>query len=106
MAMMMPVCVSYDADPDVVERVLLDEANKAVGQVAGLLAEPAPLVRFIPGFGASSLDFTLICHLREVTDQLLAQHELHKRIFKRFRQEGIEIPFPTHTVFVKENKQK
>lgn len=23
-----------------------------------------PLVRFIPGFGASSLDFTLICHKR------------------------------------------
>jgi small-conductance mechanosensitive channel len=102
MAMAMPLSVGYDADPDVVELVLIDEVNKAVGQVAGLLAEPAPLVRFIPGFGASSLDFTLICHVREVTDQQLAQHELHKRIFKRFKQEGIDIPFPTRTVYLKD----
>jgi small-conductance mechanosensitive channel len=30
------------------------------------------------------------------------QHELHKRIFKRFKQEGIEMPFPTRTVYLKE----
>jgi small-conductance mechanosensitive channel len=106
MAIMMPVSVSYDADPDTVERVLIDEANKAVGEVAGLLAEPAPAVRFVPGFGASSLDFTLICHVSEALDQQPVQHELHKRIFKRFKREGIEIPFPTRTVFVREPASK
>jgi small-conductance mechanosensitive channel len=106
MAIMMPVSVSYDADPDAVERVLIDEANKAVGEVAGLLAEPAPAVRFVPGFGASSLDFTLICHVSDALDQQPVQHELHKRIFKRFKREGIEIPFPTRTVYVKERIEK
>jgi len=52
------------------------------------------MVRFTPGFGASSLDFKLICHVREVIEQQPVQHELHKRIFRRFKQEGIEIPFP------------
>jgi small-conductance mechanosensitive channel len=70
--------------------------------VAVLLAEPAPVVLFVPGFGASSLDFTLIVHVRDVADQQPVQHELNKRIFKRFRQEGIEIPFPTRTIYVKE----
>jgi len=102
MAINIPVSVSYDADPELVERVLVDVAKQAAGGVPGLLDEPAPLIRFVPGFGASSLDFTLQCHIGDVVDQPAVQHELHKRIFKRFKQEGIEIPFPTRTVFLKE----
>jgi small-conductance mechanosensitive channel len=98
MALLIPISVSYDADPDHVERALLQEAGLAVGAIPGLLAEPAPMVRFIPGFGAFSLDFTLICHVREFTDQYLAQHELRKRILKRFKRERIEIPYPQQTV--------
>jgi small-conductance mechanosensitive channel len=56
----------------------------------------------IPGFGDSSLDFTLICQLGEFVDQYLVQHELRKRILRRFRAEGIEIPFPHRTVYMKE----
>jgi small-conductance mechanosensitive channel len=56
---------------------------------------------FVPGFGASSLGFTLVCRVRDYTDQQPVKHELHKRILKRFRQEGIDIPFPTRTVYVK-----
>jgi small-conductance mechanosensitive channel len=58
-------------------------------------------VRFIPGFGDSSLDFTLICQVGEFVDQYLVQHELRKRIFRRFRQEGINIPFPVRTVHLR-----
>ena len=102
MSLLIPVGVSYDSDPDKVEEILLDEVKKAVGEVPGLLAEPAPFVRFIPGFGDSSLDFTLICQVSEYVDQYLVQHELRKRIFKRFRKEGIEIPFPIRTIYLKQ----
>lgn len=95
------ISVSYSSDPEHVEKILLDEVERAVGEVSGLLPEPSPAVRFMPGFGPSSLDFTLICHVAEYVDQYLVQHELRKRIFKRFRQEGIEFPFPTHTVYLK-----
>jgi small-conductance mechanosensitive channel len=105
MALLIPVSVSYDIDPDHVERVLMEEATKAIGHLPGLLSEPAPLVRFIPGFGNSSLDFTLICQVREFTDQYLVQHELRKRIFKRFKQEGIEIPYPQRTVHLRKNPE-
>ena len=101
MSVSIQVGVSYDADPDVVERLLMDEARKAAGEVPGLLAEPAPSVRFIPGFGDSSLNFTLNCQVKEFVDQYLVQHELRKRVLKRFRLEGVEMPFPTRTLYLR-----
>jgi small-conductance mechanosensitive channel len=98
MSLLISISVSYESDPDRVERVLLEEAMRAAGEVPGLLAEPPPFVRFIPGFGAYSLDFTLICQVKTFVDQYLVQHELRKRILRRFRTEGIEIPFPTRTI--------
>jgi small-conductance mechanosensitive channel len=103
MAALIPISVSYEADPDHVERVLLEEATGAIDQIPGLLAEPAPLVRFIPGFGQSSMDFTLVCQVREFTDQYLVQHELRKRIFRRFKEEGLEIPYPQRTVHLRKD---
>jgi small-conductance mechanosensitive channel len=105
MSLLVPIGVSYSSDPEKVERILVEEAKKAAGDIPGLLAEPEPFVRFIPGFGDSSLDFTLICQVAEFVDQYLAQHELRKRIFKRFMEEGIEIPFPHRTVYLREEKE-
>ena len=104
MSLLIPIGVSYSSDPEKVERILVEETKKAVGEIPGLLGEPEPFVRFIPGFGESSLDFTLICQVQEFVDQYLAQHELRKRIFKRFKEEGIEIPFPHRTVYLREEK--
>ncbi len=104
MSLLIPVGVSYSSDIEQVERILVEEAKKGAADIPGLLADPAPFVRFIPGFGDSSLDFTLICQVAEFTDQYLAQHELRKRIFKRFSEAGIEIPFPQRTVHVREEK--
>lgn len=101
MAVSIPVGVSYDSDPEKIERILLDIAEKAIGNVEGLLGEPKPVVRF-SGFGEDSLGFTLVFHVREVTDQFLVQHELRKLIFKRFREEGVEIPFPQRVVHIKQ----
>ena len=102
MALGIAVGVSYASDPDHVERVLLEETRKAMGAVPGLLAEPAPTVRLIPGFGDSTMNFTLNCQVAEFVDQYLVQHELRKRILKRFQSEGIEMPFPTRTVYLRE----
>lgn len=101
MSLQIPVSVSYFEDPEKVERILIEEAKKASEEVAGLLSEPEPFVRFVPGFGESSLDFTLICQIEEIALQYHIQHELRKRIFKRFKEEGIEIPFPQRVVWLK-----
>jgi small-conductance mechanosensitive channel len=102
LSLLIPIGVSYSEDLEKVEKILVEEAKRAAGEIPGLLGDPEPFVRFIPGFGESSLDFTLICQVREFVDQYLAQHELRKRIFKRFREEGIDIPFPHRTVYLRE----
>jgi small-conductance mechanosensitive channel len=103
MSLLIPIGVSYESDPEQIERILIEEAKNGAKDIPGLLADPAPFVRFIPGFGDSSLNFTLICQVAEFSDQYLAQHELRKRIFKRFRNEGIQIPFPIRTVYLKDS---
>ncbi len=92
LSVQVPVRVSYDCDPDHIERALTEEALAAAGRIPGLLPKPAPFVRLIPGFGEAGLDFTLICQVGEFADQYLVQHELRKRILRRFRRDGIEIP--------------
>lgn len=105
MSLWIPVGVSYSSDPEKVEQILVEEAKNAVGEVPGLLGNPEPFVRFIPGYGESSLDFTLICQVGEFVDQFPVQHELRKRIFRRFKAEGIEIPFPHRTVYLKKERE-
>jgi small-conductance mechanosensitive channel len=92
--------VSYDSDPDRVERVLLEEARTAAREIPGMLAEPAPGVSFDPGFGDWALGFTLGYSVQEFADQFRVRHELRKRILKRLRQEKIDMPFPTRTIYM------
>ncbi|ADR19363.1 mechanosensitive ion channel family protein [Calditerrivibrio nitroreducens] len=97
------ISVSYDSDIDRVEQILLDEAKSMIGKVEGLLADPEPLVRFNPGFGDSSLDFTLVCYASEFKYNFLIQSEVRKAIFKRFKEEGIEIPFPQRVIHMRQD---
>jgi small-conductance mechanosensitive channel len=92
LALFIRVAVDYGADPDLVQRILVEETTQATNEVPGLLAEPEPTARLVPGFGEYSLDFTLICHVKSFTDQFLVQHELRRRILRRFATEGVRIP--------------
>ena len=96
--------VSYEADPDQVTKALLEEATRDVQAVPGLLKEPVPSVRLLPGFGESSLNFTLTCYVREFADQAPVQDALHRRILARFRRDGIVIPFPTRTIEMRKDR--
>ena len=99
MALPIRVAVDYGTDPDLVQRILQEEAAQAIAdQVPGLLAEPQPIARLIPGFGEFSLDFTLICHVKSFTDQFPVQHEVRRRILRRLAAEGVRIPVQIRVV--------
>jgi small-conductance mechanosensitive channel len=83
-----------------VERVLLEIAAAGAREIPGMLPEPAPSVAFDPGYGDSSLGFSVNYQVAEFVNQFAVKNELRKRIFRRFREEGIEIPFPTRTVYL------
>lgn len=83
------VGAAYGSDP---ERVLalLKELAEAHPKV---LAEPKP-TSWLVAFGASSIDFELRVFVAEIRDRLPVSTELATQIHRRFRAEGIEIPFP------------
>jgi len=100
MALLLEVKVSYEDDPVKVEKILVEEMVKASFEIDGMVTayEMRPFVRFIPGYQDFSLNFTLICQVREVVDQFYVQHELRKRIWDRLKKEGVTVPFPIRTL--------
>jgi small-conductance mechanosensitive channel len=98
------VGVSYDSDPRHVERVLLEVAGAVAREAPGMLAEPAPSVSWEPGFGDSSLGLSLNYSVADFAAQFAVRNQLRQRIFERFREERIQMPYPTRTVFLHNEK--
>lgn len=93
------VSVSYGEDPDRVEAILRDELARAASELPGLDRSFEPLIRF--SMGEYALNFTVIYRSLSIGERGRLQHELAKRIFKRLRSEGVEIPFPVRTIYVR-----
>jgi small-conductance mechanosensitive channel len=100
MSVVVPVGVSYDSDLERVEKITVDVAREVLGEVEGGVPEFEPLVRY-GAFGDSSIDFNTILRVKTFRDQFLVRHEFVKRLHRRYREEGIEIPFPIRTVYMK-----
>jgi len=81
--------VAYGSDTGRVRDVQIEVAEEN-DQMA---TDPPPFVLFMD-FGASSLDFELRCFTSEVTLRRRIASEIRFEIDRRFREEGIEIPFP------------
>ncbi len=96
----LPVGVAYDSDLEQVEAVTLDVARKVMGDVEGGLTDEEPFVRY-EEFSDFSINFLLRVPVRQFTDQYLVRHELVKRLHERYGAEGIEIPFPIRTVYMR-----
>jgi len=92
-----PIGVSYGSDLDHVEAVTVAIAREVLRETDGGVATFEPVVRY-SGFADSSITFNVVLRVRTVTDQHLVRHEFIKRIHTRYRQEGINIPYPTRTV--------
>jgi len=89
----LPIGVAYGTDTRKVERILLEVARGH----ERVLSFPAPFVVF-QNFGDSSLDFELRAYTGDVLFQVLIASDMRHEIDKRFKEEGIEIPFPQRVV--------
>ena len=92
MGITVPVMAPYDVDPDLVERILVEEAEAAAGAGAPIVLEPRPTVHLIPGFTEGGLQYALNLQVASFRDQFAAQDRVRRRILKRFAAEGIAIP--------------
>lgn len=92
-----PVSVAYKEDPEHVRDVIVDVAKKC----QGVLSDPEPNVRFTE-YGDSALIFSLRVWTSEFTNRPGAfRSMIYFDLFKRFREEGIEIPYPQRDIHLK-----
>jgi small-conductance mechanosensitive channel len=101
MAVLLQVGVSYDSDLKRVEEVTIGVARDVMKRVAGGVPDFEPFIRYHT-FGDFSINFSVILRGREFVDQYLIKHEFIKRLHMRYNEEGIKIPFPVRTVYLKE----
>jgi len=62
---------------------------------------PEPRVR-LRGFGASSLDFELLCWIDEPVLRGSVTHSLYMHVYNKFNELGIEIPYNKQDIYIKE----
>jgi small-conductance mechanosensitive channel len=98
------VGVSYDSDLEKVERVTIETPRGVMREVQGGISGSEPLLRYHT-FGDSSINFTVILRISEFINQYLVKHEFIKKLHERYKKEGINIPFPTRTVYMQEEKR-
>ena len=91
------VGVAYGSDIDQVRNVLM-----SVAQESEMVCEaPEPRVRFRT-FGASSLDFELLCWVDDPELRGRVLDALNSAVYKKFLEESIEIPFSKQDLYIKE----
>lgn len=87
-----PIGISYESDLDHVEKVTVEVAKEILQETEGGVKKFEPFIRY-GSFAGSSINFNVILRVKTVTDQHLIRHEFIKRIYRRYQQEGIIIPF-------------
>ena len=85
-----PVGVAYDSNVEQVTETLVLAAEG----IENVLTDPAPRVQFLK-FGDSSLDFRLLVWSVQPRRHFEIRSDINYRIWRLFRERGIEIPYPT-----------
>lgn len=96
-SVLVKVGVSYASDLEKVERVTVDVAREVQQSLPEAVPDHEPFIRY-NNFGDSSIDFSVILRARAYTDRWPLIHDFVKRLHARYRDEGIEIPFPQRVV--------
>jgi len=89
-----PLQVSYNSPLEKAMEIMLEEAGKH----ARVMQEPPPKV-FLKNFGESGIDLELSAWINDPEEgQQNLRSEINLAIWRRFQQEGIEIPYPQRVV--------
>lgn len=91
-----PVGVAYGSNLEKVEEILLavTNANENIEKY------PEPRVR-LRTFADSSVNFQLLCWVKDPRDKGLQTHNLLKAAYNAFDEQGVTIPFPQRDIHIK-----
>ncbi|MEP0711459.1 mechanosensitive ion channel domain-containing protein [Algoriphagus sp.] len=97
-----PVGVSYKEDPENIKKILMEAAKEN----NGVLNIPPPDVLF-ESYGDNSINFILRVWSSEYINRpKVLKSQLYYAIFKKFGEQGIEIPFPQRDLHLKSGFEK
>ena len=88
--------VAYGSDTDKVRDIVL----KTLKKMDNVLDDPEPAVHFLE-MSDFSLDFIARVWVKDYQEAYSMKLQTTDEIYKALNREGINIPFPTHTVYTK-----
>ncbi|MFC4989341.1 mechanosensitive ion channel family protein [Saliphagus infecundisoli] len=88
-----PIAVAYGTDHEEVEAILLDLCE----DIPLILESPDPQVMF-QEFGDSALLFELWAYVGHPFSEPRATDHINRRVYERFNEAGIDIPFPQREI--------
>ncbi|MBE5821093.1 MAG: mechanosensitive ion channel [Clostridiales bacterium] len=97
-----PFSVSYDSDLSFVENIVTEEALKLQQTHLGAVKTHIPVMR-VNSFGNSAIDCKVVLRACTFSDQYSLSSDFIKILHERFKQEGIDIPFPITTLKTYDN---
>jgi small-conductance mechanosensitive channel len=95
------VSVAYGSDTRRTQAVLEEVVAQAATDLPGVLVEPMGVQ--LRDFGESGVNFTVRVRFTQFSGRLPLVTEVYHRIYTRLRAEGIQIPFPTRTVHLRQD---
>jgi small-conductance mechanosensitive channel len=100
-AQVVTIAVAYGTDTRRAQKVLEQFAADAQKDIPAIGDEPARV--WLRELGESGVTFNVEFTFRQYPGRLAIVTELYHRCYERLRAEGIEIPFPTRTVYLRQD---
>jgi len=97
--LIMPFSVAYGSDVAKAKQIIVDVAAGA----EMVLDDPAPKA-FFTEFGDSSLNIKAIVWIGDLRKKWTVKDAINSAVNQKFAEEGIEIPFPHRTVYMKKEE--
>lgn len=102
------VGISYDSDIDLAMKIMREEASKHPQCIDNRTQEEIDMGRHqvnvrLMDFGSSSLDLRAYVWTDDPFNAIQMHSDINIAIKKRFDAEGVEIPFPYHTIVYKKD---
>ena len=91
--------VAYGSDINKVKKILLDIAERT----EGVEKDPAPSVYFTE-FLDYALEFVIVTWVDSPGEKFMVKTKINEEIYRKFNEEGIQIPYPTQDIYVRNSK--
>lgn len=99
------VGVAYGSDLEKVEHVILRAIKEVQKTDPRMNPKEEPFVR-VAKFADYAVIFNASFFVNDYLQRFGVASSIMKKIYKEFQKEGIQIPFPTHTIYLSGNQEK